>query len=237
VLIGVILQFIESSVIGVRAAHYHLRGPEGSTDISLLPIIHIGSAAYYAEVRKRLEECDVILFEGVRSLPVLIITLSYRFAARRKRLELVTQREALSLSSLAARLIHADVDAEQFSVLWSRIPWYQRAILLIAAPTIGLILYLTASRESIGRRLSTEETESREDLLSMQGSSEIETAILIARDLRLVEELNAVFAENGNHKRIGIVYGAAHMRSASRVLTEKYKFQVIESEWIKVFDY
>ena len=71
----------------------------------------------------------------------------------------------------------------------------------------------------------------------MQSSSEIETAFLIARDLRLVEELNVVLTGNGNYKRIGIVYGAAHMRAVSRALTEKYKFRVIKSEWIKVFDY
>jgi hypothetical protein len=235
--IGVILQFIESSAMGLRAAHFRLRGAEGFAEVSLLPVIHIGTAAYYAEVRQRLEQCDVILFEGVRSLPGLILTLSYRLAARRKRLGLVTQQEALPLSQLRARKVHADVDAEQFSVTWSQIPWYQRTALLIATPLFGLGLYLLASRESIGRRLGTEEVESREDILGLGSSPELETALLVARDIRLIDTLNAVLNENGDGKRIAIVYGAAHIRAVSRLLTGKHGFRVIESEWIKVFDY
>jgi hypothetical protein len=236
-LIGVILQFIESNVIGLRAAHYRLRGPDGLAEVSLLPMIHIGSASYYTEVRQRLEKCDVILFEGVRSLPGLIITLAYRLAAHRKRLGLVTQGEALSLSLLRARLVHADANTEEFSVMWSRVPWYQRIILLIGAPLFGLALYLTATRESIGRRLSTEETESREESLGLANFQEIENTFLGARDRRLIESLKSALAENASCTRLGVVYGAAHMRTASRLLDEKYKFRVIESEWIEVFNY
>ena len=52
------MQFIESSVIGLRAACHVLRSPEHGAEICLFPMIHIGTANFYAEVRRRLEACD-----------------------------------------------------------------------------------------------------------------------------------------------------------------------------------
>jgi hypothetical protein len=57
------MQFIESSVIGLRAACHVLRSPEHGAEICLFPMIHIGTANFYAEVRRRLEACDLLLFE------------------------------------------------------------------------------------------------------------------------------------------------------------------------------
>jgi len=62
-------------------------------------------------VRLRLEACDAILFEGVKSWRVWVLTLSYSLVARRKRLGLVTQRDALSLKDYGRAL---------FMLIWAR---------------------------------------------------------------------------------------------------------------------
>lgn len=231
------MQFIESSAIGVRAAYLRLSAGSESPDVCLFPMIHIGSPAYYAEVRRRLEACDVVLFEGVRSFRAWMLTRAYSIVAYRKSLGLVRQRDALVVPLLSQRNIHADVNAEQFSAAWAGVPLYQRVLLLLGAPMYGLFLYLTGTRHSIGRGLNAEELESQRDFERFAGTPELENLIATTRDLRLVEEISAVVEKNGVGKRIGIVYGAAHMRVASRLLTSKYRYRVVESEWITVFDY
>lgn len=86
-------------------------------------MVHIGSPTYYQELQKRLANCDAIVYEGVHSLRGRILTLSYAIVARRKRLGLATQRTALLLSQFHAKLIHADVTAEELSRDWVRMPW------------------------------------------------------------------------------------------------------------------
>lgn len=231
------MQFIESSIIGVRAAYHRLSGGRESPDVCLFPMIHIGSPAYYAEVARRLEACDVVLFEGVSSFRAWMLTRAYSIATRRKRLGLVRQRDALAIPLLRQRKIHADVNAEQFSNTWKSIPLYQRILLLLGAPLYGLWIYLVGTRHSIGRRLSTEELESRRDFDRSEAMPELQNALVTTRDVRLVEEISSALAKCGEGSRIGIVYGAGHMRVASRLLTSKYRYRVVESEWITVFDY
>jgi hypothetical protein len=231
------VQFVESSVIGVRAACIRLSAGAGAPDVCLFPMIHIGSPAYYAEVRRRLSACDVVLFEGVRSFRVWMITRAYSIMTRNKRLGLVRQRDALAVSTLGQRKIHADVSTDEFHVAWTDIPWYQRVLLLLGAPVFGLWLYFTGTRQSIGRRLNTEEVESSRDFERFERTPELEKTLATTRDLRLVEEVSTAVEASGGGSRIGVIYGAAHMRVVSRILTSKYGYRVVESEWVTVFDY
>ena len=232
-----LVQFIESSAIGVRAAYLRLTAGSGSPDVCLFPMIHIGSPAYYAEVKRRLEDCDVVLFEGVRSFRAWMLTRAYAIVTNRKRLGLVRQRDALVVPLLKLQKIHADVSSEQFDATWRDMPLYQRVFLLLGAPLYGLWLYLTGTRRSIGRRLNTEELESRRDFDRFEAMPELEAAIGTTRDVRLVEEITSALTRHTGGTRIGILYGAAHMRVVSRLLTGKYKYRIIESEWITVWDY
>lgn len=231
------MQFIENSIIGVRAACIRLSAGPEAPDVCLFPMIHIGSPAYYAEVRRRLSTCDVVLFEGVRSLRAWMLIRAYSIATLNKRLGLVRQRDALAVPTLSQRKIHADVSTDQFHTAWADIPWYQRVLLLLGAPLYGFWLYFTGTRQSIGRSLSTEEIESSRDFARFEFTPELENMLATTRDLRLVQEVSAAVEASGVGSRIGILYGAAHMRVASRLLTSKYSYRVIESEWVTVFDY
>jgi hypothetical protein len=230
------VQFIENSMIGVRAAYLRLSSGPSKPDVCLFPMIHIGSESYYAEVKRRLEACDLVLYEGVKSFHGWMLTRSYSIAVRSKRLGLVPQREALAIPLLQQKKIHADVNTGVLNAAWRRVPLRDRLLLEIIAPLHGLWLYLTATRESIGRRLNIEEVESTRDFARAETMPEFDNAIINIRDARLVEEVSAALADNAN-SRIGIVYGAGHMRAVSRLLTGKYNYRVVESEWISVFDY
>src|SRR5262245_27389992 len=177
---GRVVQFIESSALGVRAACYRLTSTQHSIEFRLFPLIHGVTADYYQAVRTRLDACDVILFEGVRSWISGILVKAYVWAVRRKRLGLVTQRDALRLRSLRKKLIHADSTTAEFDADWSAVPWHWRLSILIVAPLFGAWLFCTATRESIAGHLRTEDLPSRDDILDDE--PKVEAALLTQRD-------------------------------------------------------
>lgn len=120
---------------------------------------------------------------------------------------------------------------------WKHIPWAERVLLLVGAPLFGLWMYLTTNRERIGRKLNTDDLESRDDIEQAEASPELTEAVMSSRDEHLGQEISAILDEGNEYKRIGILYGAAHMRAIVRRLDEKYGYKVAEAEWIKVFDY
>jgi hypothetical protein len=231
------VQYLENSLIALRAVHYTLRSSTGGPEVQLFPLVHIASAGFYSQVRSKLNECDVILYEGVRSLKTRILTLSYRIVARRKRLGLVCQRDALPLRSLRGRLVHGDVSTAEFNESWTRLPLGLRIVLAAAAPAYGAFLYLTASRESIGRRLSLDDLPSREDVLQSEKMSRATEVIGASRDAKLVSVLEPLLAPESNHKTVGVLYGAQHMIAVTEVLMGKHSYKVAASEWLNVFDY
>ena len=231
------MQYLENSAIALRAAHYVLVKDPPQVKFLLFPMVHIGSSDYYAQVRAGLAGCDSILFEGVRTLSGQMLTLAYRLVARRKRLDLVVQNVALPLKGLAPRLICADVSSGEFTENWADIPWPLRLALLLGAPIYGAYQYLTATRESIGRHLSTEDVPNREDTELRDHSPEFHNALLDRRDAKLIAAVEAAVAERTAPAVIGVIYGAAHMRSVTDVLMSKYHFRVAHAEWLTVFEY
>jgi hypothetical protein len=229
------MQYLENSAIGVRAALYTLVRNTGAPQILIFPMVHIGSADYYSQLRKKLGECDVILFEGVRGLRTRILTLSYRIVAKRARLGLVVQAKSLLLG-LPARLVHTDVTAAEFEENWSQIPWRFRLAIVFIAPLYGTYLYFTASRESIGKNLKREDIPSSDDEARADLVPELEEAILGNRDAKLVAALESLLTGKVPNT-VGIVYGAAHMKAVTNLLMGKYRYRVGQSEWLTVFDY
>jgi hypothetical protein len=146
--------------------------------------------------------------------------MAYRLAARRKRLALVTQRAALPLRSLGKRLVHADAPAGEFAAGCWAIPWHERLMLLLSAPLYGAWLYLAATRQSIGRQLQTEDLASRD-----------------ANAARLAPGRGDRRDQPGHDSSAAIVYGAGHMRGATRYLIDAHQYRVADSEWVSVFSY
>jgi len=166
-----------------------------------------------------------------------MLTLAYRLIARRKRLSLVVQNVALPLRGLAPRLICADVSSGEFEENWTSIPSHMRLALLLGAPIFGAYQYLTATRESIGRHLGTEDVQSREDTDLREMNPEFHKALLDSRDAKLIAAVETVLAEPNAPGVVAIIYGAGHMRTVTDLLMNKYRFRVTHAEWLTVFDY
>ena len=223
--------------MALRAAHYTLAGNLPGLKVQLFPMIHIGSPKFYSAVQERLNTCDVVLYEGVRSPSGWILTLSYRIVARRRRLGLITQSQGLSMTDLRGKLIHADVDGREFGIAWARIPWYWRFGILIVAPLFGVFRYLTATRESIGQHLRLEDLPSRNETNRGDSPPGFEHALGASRDTKLIAALEAQLASADSAKCVGVLSGAAHMRAVTDLLIVKYRFRMIAAEWLEVINY
>lgn len=183
-------------------------------------MLHIGTRPYYEKIRSMLAECDEIFIEGVASFRARVLTTCYRWVARRPRLGLVDQRQGLQLQGLPARLVCSDTGGREFAASWREIPWHFRLGLLVLAPLFGSWLYMTASRRSLGRRMALDDLESRDEIQNWDAVPGFKKAVVESRDSRLVEAIERSLSQANASGLIGIVYGAAHMRSVLAHLTK-----------------
>lgn len=231
------MQIIETSDLGVRAAILHLRRPHHPVEFVLFPMLHAGSADFYAEVQQRLEGCDLILVEGVGGSTAQLLTLAYRQMARSKRLDLVTQSDALHLGPDRSRVIHADLSAEEFARGWRQVPLALRLLLLVVAPLYGLYLSVFGTRDLIARYAEFNDLPSRDEVLRYDPAfAKLEEALTGQRDARVIQTIDEVLrGADGTKKLVGILFGARHLRAIIRYLTENHGYVVANAEWVTVF--
>ena len=210
--------------------------PDGAPRFLLFPMIHIGSAEFYSQVHKKLDECDVIFFESVRTFRARMLSLSYRIVARRRRLGLVAQDASL-LRDLHGQLIHADVAPGEFKDNWLQIPAHIRFAILLIAPLYGGYHYLTATKESIGKKMKSEDLASADEIMRSDFAPGLDKAIITSRDAKLIASIDSIVNSPAIPNTVGIVYGAGHMKAVIAALMEKHHYRVNGSEWLTVFDY
>ncbi len=90
------MQYLESSVLGLRSAAITLKRRTTPMRFLLLPMVHIGERSFYATVSDRLRGCDLIVAEGTPSRTSPIQTWMSRLRVD----DLVDQLVALDLESL-----------------------------------------------------------------------------------------------------------------------------------------
>src|SRR5919198_1888550 len=138
------MQFIETSDLGVRSAVYSLRRADDPVEFRLFPMLHVGSKAYYAEVRRRLDACDVVFAEGVasRTATGTLLTSSFRIAGWIRGSGLVAQ-DALDLRSLGPRVVNTDVTTQEFDARWRKVALRERLFFAVGVPIVVAAMCLT----------------------------------------------------------------------------------------------
>ena len=229
------MQIIESTVFGLRSAIIQLEAGNDAPRFDLFPMVHVADSAFYEEIAQRLDNCDLVLCEGVKSPIASLLTLSYRFCDRNPRIGLVTQK-AMKLEHLKGRLIHADVSAERFEKRWSKLAIFPRVILPLAAPIYGLYLRYFGTREDIARGLGMNLKKSRGEILADEDFEKVTEIILDWRDRRLLKVIDQTLLKNEDADiSIGILFGAMHMRAVIRHLIHNLGYHVTKAEWVTVF--
>ncbi|MGE3231895.1 MAG: hypothetical protein AB7J30_20895 [Hyphomicrobium sp.] len=233
------MQFIESSVVGVRAAILRLRSPSARCTYTLIPMVHVGELAFYEEVRRELEGRAYVLYEGVRHPFVERMSRNFEIAAGSPRIGLVTQREALAEAARSGEWIHIDTPADIFERHWRRLPLWMRVTVKPLSVLIFLHMRWFGDRRELGRVLPIADLRSRQEIYDKRDNATKPDAFSILvdeRDRHIVAMLERV------HQRIqhtdgsaAILFGATHMRAIARYFIEHHGYQVRESRWVTVF--
>lgn len=230
------MQFIERNSFNVRSAIYYLERKEGGPRFILFPMIHVGDKSFYAEVAGRLAECDLIIAEGVSSKRAALLTSSYRIVKHIRRLDLITQYE-MDTSVFRSKIVNADMKEKEFDELYSNLPILDRLQIFFLIPLFTLYLLLFGTRQFIASELTTEDLPTSEEILADDMSERLEDVILTKRDSFLIQRLQSLVEDRAAEQmKIGVLYGAKHMRSIVMFLFERLGYGVSEAEWVTVFD-
>ena len=150
------MQFIEKNSFNLRAAVYSLKKDSTALEFVVFPMIHVGSREYYQEITRRLSTCDLILVEGLKSKKATILTLSYRFIKKIRRMDLITQHEGIRLDEFRNEIKNTDMEENAFDERWSSLPITLRLQLFILVPFWVLYLFLFGTRETLAENLALE---------------------------------------------------------------------------------
>jgi hypothetical protein len=231
------MQFIEVSSFGMRSAIYTVRKHDEPLEFVLFPMVHIGEVGFYEDIARRLSECDAILVEGVPSAKVSALALSYRLLAKRKDWNLVTQH-SLDLSAFRDKIVRTDIDEGMFNAGWSNLPLMTKLNVILLFPLIAVYLFLFSSKKEIASYLELNDLPSRMEVLTMDDSTweGFDSLVLHKRDQVFLRKLEEYYKENRNSGfRVGILYGAGHMRAIFGFLSRRLGYRVAEAEWVSVF--
>lgn len=232
------MQIIEVSVTGVRSAVLTLRRGPTPMEFVLVPMIHLGTAAFYAEVKNRLAECQLVVAEGVRGRSFLAraLTLAYRLPGRSRRLNLVVQDDRYA--DCGVPVICPDITARQFTRFWRSVPAVQRMLVWVAVPVVALITWAVGTRRFISRGLATTDLPTLLDHEGRQTLPKFTELILDRRDNLLLEALATIHEQHSAEPiRVAVVYGAGHVPAVVRGLWSRYGYRPRTAEWLTVFDF
>src|SRR5262249_12417985 len=127
------MQIMEGSDWALRSARLRLRHPHSDISITLFPMVHVG-ASFFQTVYVDAFSHDVVLIEGVRSPVVRRVTWCYRWVEGSKELNLAVQPSYPAQAACRARIVHADLSAEEFAEVWRGVPRWERARVYAVAP-------------------------------------------------------------------------------------------------------
>lgn len=232
------MQFIEKNAFNVRTAVYRLRKDGTQLEFWLFPMIHVGSPEFYAEISSLLAQCDLILVEGVRSKKTSPLGYSYNVIKRIRRLELVVQRDAIDLKAFGSKIVSTDMEGGAFETRWSALPIRLRLRLFLLVPIQVVYLFLFANRETIAEQIALEDLPTNEEVLEASDEEweKLDELLVDERDRILIDHLRQLDQNPEESRRIGVLYGARHMRNVIAFLMSQLKYRVAKAEWVTIFD-
>ncbi|MGP3637014.1 hypothetical protein ACTU45_27330 [Streptomyces sp. 24-1644] len=229
------MQLIDVSDYAVRSAVIMMRRKDTPLKFMLFPMVHVASPAFYAQVKDRLAECDLIVLEGITgtSRRASMLLLAYRFAPLRRRNGLVEQTAANVLPP-GVPVLSPDVSAVEAMDELRNLPRRLYWPLLCLAPVMGLVFALRGPRAFLDPDLTVEDLPStaRAEMLA---DDELEHALLHRRNERLLTALAGIHTERWQEPiTVAVVYGAGHMPAVVRGLLDTYGYRPRDGEWFTV---
>ena len=221
-------------VIRFDFVHYD---PDVHVKFRLLPMFHIGEPSYYKEVIRQLNQCDIVLYEGLKLPKKQWLGFRKNFKRRTRRLGLVNQGDAIHKSLLKAKLVHADLKKEEATLAWEKLHLKAKFEYQLWDPIRFLVRYRNMNRYDLVKLFMHGYEEKELAYRPYYEEGDLDNLILDQRDQKLVSTMKTCLVDTKDQdKWIGVMYGAAHMKAAGRYLLDQAGYQVAHAEFIKVFN-
>jgi len=227
------MQITDSNDFNLRTAVYLLQKEQ--REFLLIPVFHVGSKQFYQEVTTELDKCDVILYEGIDFKKLKAFGKAYRIFA--KRLGLCFQKDAINMSNYRSKLVRADFDNESAKREWSKIPLISRWLFKITFPIGLIILSYGETKKSFAKCFRNRDFYDRQLWFMKNGKkNSVENFIMEKRNQVIIQKIDEqINLPVSIGKRIGVIYGAAHMKSAIAHLLRNRQFKLKDSWFLTVF--
>ena len=222
------MQYVESSVIGLRSAVFTLARPVTPLRFVVFPMVHVAEPEFYRQVAERAGECDLIVAEGAPTG----CTPAQEWMSRIRWDHLVDQMAGLDLEALGVPVQweYAEHDRPRSGreQAVARVVDSAAAVALRVLGRYGSPLGLPSLEQSDEHDERWERRDSRLGRI-------IEDRVLHDRDSRLVHALGAIHRERCDEPvKVAVVYGAAHIPAVVDFLSERYRYRPGNARWLTV---
>jgi hypothetical protein len=236
------MQITEVTGFAVRSAAITLRRDETPMQFALFPMIHFAAPSFYAQVRRRLENCAVIVAEGVSGTTLQSNAMGFtnRYFPRGRQRGIVGQTDEAVLPD-GVPVIRPDVPLAEIALDLRGIPGLKQM-----ARLTGINLSLVTSVHVISmalaiagpRVLCTKDLEIHDFAFTVHEEQLIDSVAPFhdIRDQKLLDELVRLHEQRCREPiTVGVVYGAAHMPAVCNGLVERFRYRPRHAEWMTVF--
>lgn len=224
------MQYLESSVIGIRSAVITLKRRTTPLRFVLFPMVHVAEQVFYDQVATRAAECDLIVAEGAASGSAPV---QERMSRIRRRDQLVDQLAGLDLEALGVPI--------QWEYVVSDRPRSTREQITGQAVDSAAAVVFQAVRRLAGPLglPSLDQADEHDDRWDRREAGRfgrfIEDKVLHDRDDQLVRALGAIHRERYPEPiKVAVVYGAGHIPAVVDYLGGDFRYYVASTEWLTV---
>jgi hypothetical protein len=219
------MQFIESSVVGVRSSVLTLARRESPMRFRLFPMVHVGERSFYEQVTARLRNCAIIVAEGspMGSAPMQERMSRIRFDDR------------------VDQIVALDLDALAIPVFWEHTPRppesRKERLTSTAADSAGAVAMRLLGRygDPLGVPNLDEADDHDDRWVDGRAGRWLRDRVVDRRDDALNRRLTSLHQEH--HERpftVAVVYGAGHMPAVMEHLRAEFGYFVKDAEWLVV---
>ena len=133
---------------------------------------------------------------------------------------------------------YPDMTGEQFAAGWQAVPWWQRGLVMVAAPLVGLDRLAFGSRRALARGMELSDTDWRDEFVGVESMDELMGLLGEQRDRLLIAELDGIHRQRTHDPiTVGVVYGAAHAAPAIHGMRALHRYGVRSADWLTVFGF
>jgi len=242
---------LETAVVRYVPANEPVRG----LTVDLIGAVHVADAMYYQQLNKRFADYDAVLYELVASEEARVPKggqpqnrhpVAAAQGGMTSVLELAHQLEHIDYTR--DNLVHADMSPEEFAAsmkehgesfsqmffrMMGQSLAQQNAVSGGTGQSRLLLALFARDRALLLKRAMAEQFEGMEGALSIFDGEDGST-LITGRNRKALAVLKRQL--DAGRKRVGIFYGAGHMRDFDRRLQDEFQLRRTSTEWLQAWD-